>query len=129
MCCVCKKTPPFLTTTPKSNTLDSLVQSGGAGLLVSANDAAGFKRGENIILAGLVLQILIFGFFVVVAGVWHVRLARQPTAASSDIPWAKLMIMLYASSICITLRNLCRVIEYAMGQVCFISFLRFWWNE
>ena len=93
-----------------------MVQSGGASLLISASDAAGFKLGENIILCGLVLQILIFAFFVVIAGSWHVRLARQPTAASSDIPWQKLMLILYLCSMCITLRNVYRVIEYAMGQ-------------
>ncbi|CAN9176144.1 unnamed protein product [Alternaria alternata] len=48
-----------------------LIQAGGAGMLVSANDKDGFKRGENIILGGLILQILIFGFFVVVASIWH----------------------------------------------------------
>ena len=106
-----------------------MVQAGGAGLLVAADDDAGFKRGENIVLGGLMLQILIFGFFVVVAGIWHVRLARQPTAASSDIAWAKLMVLLYVSSVCITLRNVARVIEYAMGQVRFLFLsLHFWWG-
>jgi len=97
-----------------------MIQGGGAGMLVSASDAAGFKRGENIILGGLILQILIFGFFVVVAGIWHVRLQKGPTAASADIPWTKLIWFLYAASVCITIRNLCRVIEYAMGKVCFV---------
>ena len=100
----------------------SLIQAGGAGMLVSANDKDGFKRGENIILGGLILQILIFGFFVVVAGIWHVRLQKGPTAASADIPWTKLIWFLYAASVCITIRNLCRVIEYAMGKVCFVPF-------
>ncbi|KAL6707518.1 hypothetical protein ACN47E_004088 [Coniothyrium glycines] len=93
-----------------------LVQAGGAGILVSSSDAAGFKRGENVILAGLVLQILIFGFFVVVAGIWHRRLGSRPTAAAAELPWARLMWFLYAASVCITVRNLCRVIEYAMGK-------------
>ncbi|KAH8637489.1 RTA1 like protein [Alternaria alternata] len=94
-----------------------LIQAGGAGMLVSANDKDGFKRGENIILGGLILQILIFGFFVVVASIWHVRLQKGPTASSADIPWTKLIWFLYAASVCITIRNLCRVIEYAMGKV------------
>jgi hypothetical protein len=97
-----------------------MIQAGGAGMLVSADDQDGFKRGENIILGGLILQILIFGFFVVVAGIWHTRLSKGPTAASADIPWTKLIWFLYAASVCITIRNLCRVIEYAMGKVCFI---------
>ncbi|CAI9630388.1 hypothetical protein GT037_006204 [Alternaria burnsii] len=93
-----------------------LIQAGGAGMLVSASDKDGFKRGENIILGGLILQILIFGFFVVVASIWHVRLQKRPTASSADIPWTKLIWFLYAASVCITIRNLCRVIEYAMGK-------------
>lgn len=94
------------------------VQAGGAGMLVSANDKAGFDRGENIILGGLILQILVFGFFVVVASIWHRRLSSSPTAASSELPWTKYIWFLYAASVCITIRNLCRVIEYAMGKVC-----------
>ncbi|KAI8932678.1 hypothetical protein NX059_010172 [Plenodomus lindquistii] len=92
------------------------VQAGGAGILVSADDKDGFKRGENVILAGLILQILIFGFFVVVASIWHKRLAARPTAASSELPWVRYIWFLYATSGCITVRNLCRVIEYAMGK-------------
>ncbi|KAH5310173.1 hypothetical protein HBI81_050220 [Parastagonospora nodorum] len=93
-----------------------LIQAGGAGMLVSANDAEGFKRGENIILGGLILQILIFLFFVVVASIWHRRLSAQPTAAAAELPWKKYISFLYAASFFITIRNLCRVIEYAMGK-------------
>jgi hypothetical protein len=93
------------------------IQAGGAGMLVSANDAAGFKRGENIILGGLILQILIFLFFVLVASIWHRRLNAQPTVAAAELPWKKYISLLYAASVFITVRNLCRVIEYAMGKV------------
>lgn len=93
------------------------IQGGGAGMLVKANDANGFKTGENIILGGLILQILIFAFFVVVAGIWHRRLSALPTAAAAELPWKKYIRLLYAASVFITIRNLCRVIEYAMGKV------------
>jgi hypothetical protein len=96
-----------------------LVQAGGAGILVGAKDSDGVSKGENIILGGLILQILIFAFFVVVASIWHRRLASRPTAASAELPWQKLIWFLYAASVCITIRNLCRVIEYALGRVCF----------
>ncbi|KAJ4373265.1 hypothetical protein N0V83_003559 [Neocucurbitaria cava] len=92
------------------------VQGGGAGMLIKAKDDAGFKMGENIILGGLILQILIFGFFVAVAAVWHRRLLARPTAAAAELPWARYIWFLYASSGCITVRNLCRVIEYALGK-------------
>ncbi|KAF1844312.1 RTA1 like protein [Cucurbitaria berberidis CBS 394.84] len=86
------------------------IQGGGAGMLIQAKDDAGFKMGENIILGGLILQILIFGFFVVVSGVWHRRLAARPTSASAEVPWGKYICGF------ITIRNLCRVIEYALGR-------------
>jgi hypothetical protein len=98
-----------------------LVQSSGAGMLVQAKDADGFKRGENMILAGLVLQILIFAFFVVVASIWHRRLSAVPSAAAAEIPWKKYICFLYAASVFITIRNLCRVIEYAMGKVIYFN--------
>ncbi|KAF2828113.1 hypothetical protein CC86DRAFT_289389 [Ophiobolus disseminans] len=95
------------------------IQSGGAGMLVQADDAAGFKRGENIILGGLILQIMIFMFFVIVASIWHRRLSALPTASAAEIPWKKYIWFLYSASVFITVRNLCRVIEYAMGKVRF----------
>lgn len=93
------------------------IQSGGAGMLVQADNQDGVKRGENIILGGLILQILIFLFFVIIAGTWHRRLESKPTAASADIPWQKMVRFLYAASAFITIRNMCRVVEYAMGKV------------
>jgi hypothetical protein len=95
------------------------VQSGGAGMLVQAKDNGGVKRGENIILGGLILQILIFGFFVAVAATWHKRLSARPTAYSADLPWIRYTWLLYAASALITIRNLCRVVEYALGRVGF----------
>ncbi|KAF1976284.1 hypothetical protein BU23DRAFT_456382 [Bimuria novae-zelandiae CBS 107.79] len=93
------------------------IQSGGAGMLVQANDNAGVKRGENIILGGLVLQILIFAFFVAVAATWRNRLGARPTAKSADLPWGRYIWLLYAASALITIRNFCRVVEYALGRV------------
>lgn len=95
------------------------IQSGGAGMLVQAKDKDGVQRGENIILGGLILQILIFGFFVVVAGIWHRRLEVYQTSVSAagEIPWQRYIRLLYAASACITIRNTCRVVEYAMGRV------------
>jgi len=92
------------------------IQGAGAGMLVQAKNASGFKRGENIILGGLILQILIFAFFVAVATVWYRRLNAKPTAAAAQIPYGRYIVYLYAASIFITIRNICRVIEYAMGK-------------
>jgi hypothetical protein len=93
------------------------VQSGGAGMLVKADTEDGVQRGEYIILGGLILQIAIFMFFVITAGTWHRRLEQRPTAASSEISWKKYTHILYAASALITIRNTCRVVEYALGRV------------
>jgi len=93
------------------------VQGAGAGLLAAADDRDGFKLGEHIILGGLVLQILIFSIFVVVTSIWHKRLSANLTAASAELPWKKYAWLLYGASVCITVRNLCRVVEYALGRV------------
>lgn len=95
-----------------------LVQGGGASMMVIAKDAGGLKSGENIILGGLILQILVFAFFVVVAGFWHRRLSALPSVVSAELAWGRYIVYLYTASVLITFRNLFRVIEYAMGQVC-----------
>ncbi|KAF2452811.1 putative RTA1 domain protein [Lineolata rhizophorae] len=89
-----------------------LVQSGGGGLQAQEGNR---NLGRAIVLVGLVAQILIFGFFIVVAGVFHVRTVKAPTEVSPRIPWRKHMFMLYLTSALIMVRNLVRVVEYAQG--------------
>jgi hypothetical protein len=90
-------------------------------MLVQAKDQDGVQMGENIILGGLILQILVFMVFVVVAGTWHRRLEAyqmsRGVARAGDLPWQRYITLLYAASACIAIRNTCRVIEYAMGRV------------
>ncbi|KAH8760253.1 putative RTA1 domain protein [Hyaloscypha finlandica] len=95
-----------------------LVQALGAGMLSGAKTQSSKKRGETVILAGLIFQIIIFGFFILVALVFHNRLRARPTDKSTapGLPWERLMFMLYGVSVLITTRNLFRVIEYAMGE-------------
>lgn len=71
-----------------------------------------------MVLGGLILQIGIFGFFIVVAALFHRRLRQRPTAESKSpgLPWERYMTFLYVASVGITVRNLCRVVEYGMGQ-------------
>lgn len=98
-----------------------LLQALGGGMLAGANTASEVSRGQDVILAGLVLQIIVFGFFVVVALVFHKRLRQRPTPTvdKGSFRWERFMLMLYAVSTLITFRNLFRVIEYAMGSKLF----------
>ncbi|KAI1451285.1 RTA1 like protein-domain-containing protein [Annulohypoxylon moriforme] len=92
-----------------------IVQASGAGLMVTGNST---QLGENVILAGLIIQIVMFGLFATVGAVFHVRLRRWPTGPflNSRSTWTNTMIMLYTVSILILVRSVFRVIEYAMGQ-------------
>lgn len=93
-----------------------LVQSSGGGLM--ASDTFSKKTAQNIILAGLLIQIVLFGLFAVTAVIFHVRMRKWPSAATSSdrIPWERILFMMYAASAFIMVRSVFRVIEYVMGK-------------
>jgi hypothetical protein len=77
--------------------------------------------GEKVILGGLGLQILFFGFFVVVALIFHMRIHKEPTSTvlvDIDIrrAYRKHLYALYAGSTLILVRSLFRIIEYGQGN-------------
>ncbi|KAK5076710.1 hypothetical protein LTS08_005881 [Lithohypha guttulata] len=108
-----------------------MIQGAGGGLLATATTASQINIYNNIILGGLILQILIFLVFIAAALVFQFRMQKRPTSAALEGPlgehntgkgnvfnrltWKKLMLGLYVTSILITIRNLFRVIEYGMG--------------
>lgn len=91
------------------------VQASGAGIMVTGDS---MKTGENIILGGLIVQVVMFGLFVVVAGIFHSRLRQWPTAPFLEdrAKWESILAMLYTVSVFILVRSIFRVIEYSMGQ-------------
>lgn len=97
-------------------------------MLATAKDKDGVKRGENIIVGGLIIQILFFGFFMVVTLIFHIRINRSPTQKSQEIvtPWKKLLFVLYAASLSILVRSVFRVAEYVMGKDSALQSQEFW---
>lgn len=94
-----------------------MIQGGGAGILVKADSKSSQQTGENIIIAGLVFQILIFAVFGVAGIIFHVRFKNQDLGESfHDRPWQSTLVMLYGTSLLIMVRNIFRVVEYAMGH-------------
>ncbi|KAL8671608.1 MAG: hypothetical protein Q9168_003898 [Polycauliona sp. 1 TL-2023] len=94
------------------------VQGGGGGIMAS-HDSEKVKLGQNIILGGLFLQIIIFGLFVVASVVFHLRVRKhRPREAYSgdDVKWQKMLAVLYAVSAIILVRNIFRVVEYIGGN-------------
>jgi hypothetical protein len=94
-----------------------LLQGAGGGIMASGTIEA-MHLGENIIIGGLVVQILFFSCFVVVAGVWHWRIMCAPTGKSMETEglWKRSIYSLYAGSVLIWIRCVFRLIEYAQGK-------------
>ncbi|ERS98135.1 uncharacterized protein SPSK_06497 [Sporothrix schenckii 1099-18] len=90
--------------------LSFLTQGGGGGIIAQAKTADKVSLGENVILGGLILQILFFGVFMAVTVVVHRRIAgfatRRPT----------FFYVLYGVSVMIMVRSIFRVAEYAGGS-------------
>lgn len=93
------------------------LQAGGGGIQ-SAGTLELFKTGEKIIIAGLFVQITIFGFFVATSVLFHYRLSRNPTpvAVQGAVPWRRYLWVLYSTSVIILVRSIFRVIEYLQGN-------------
>ncbi|KAJ5538274.1 hypothetical protein N7494_007753 [Penicillium frequentans] len=95
-----------------------LIQSGGGAIMSSAKTASKIKLAEDIIIVGLVVQILFFGFFVIVSVVFHWRMSSNPTSAAlgTSVNWQRYLIVLYSASSFIMIRCIYRVFEYIQGS-------------
>jgi RTA1 like protein len=93
------------------------LQAGGGGIQ-AAGTLELYKIGEKIIIAGLFVQIFIFGFFVCTSLLFHRRLLREPTSMVRQhvIPWTRHLYVLYTTSVIILVRSIFRVVEYLQGN-------------
>jgi len=92
-----------------------LIQGGGGGILSGAKSQSTVNLGNNVILSGLVLQIIIFCFFILVAAKFQ-RRGRRDDSFPAHIPWQRYLGILYTISLFIAMRNVYRAIEYALGN-------------
>jgi hypothetical protein len=89
----------------------------GGGIMASGSIES-VHTGEKIIIAGLVVQLLFFGFFIITGVIFHARLVQQPTSKvySQSLPWERQLYALYVASLLILVRCIFRLIEYAQGN-------------
>lgn len=114
--------------------LSFILQGGGRSLMITipgktlADDdllgggcqAAGsleaLDNGAKVIIVGLFIQLICFGFFIVVAVAFHRSINAAPTGLSNgSIPWRKHMRALYLGSFLIMVRSVFRAAEYLQG--------------
>ncbi|KAG4273488.1 hypothetical protein FPRO04_09611 [Fusarium proliferatum] len=101
-----------------SDVLCFVVQACGAGMLVNANNTADQNSGENVILAGLALQVVVLVIFLICTGIFHARLAKGGLIGAIN-PYLLLGTMLselYVCAILILSRNVFRLVEFGLGD-------------
>ncbi|KAE8332915.1 RTA1 like protein-domain-containing protein [Aspergillus sergii] len=95
--------------------LSFLMQSAGAGMMGVKSKIS--ENGPHIIVGGLVVQIIFFGFFMISSAVFHMRMNRDPVAdGGAGFNWRRLLYALYGASALILIRSIFRLIEYAQGN-------------
>ncbi|KAF7859690.1 hypothetical protein EAF04_008769 [Stromatinia cepivora] len=94
-----------------------LMQAGGGGMMAQSSMA---NTGQKVILFGLFVQLVFFGFFLFVALIFYKRMRSSP--ARYTIPsygnrtWVQLIKLLFAAAAIIILRCVFRVIEFSQGH-------------
>ena len=100
-----------------------LVQGGAAGILMVQSMAS---AGKALVVPGLIIQIVsldpdcIFrSLRGVTSAVFHKRFVNDITlkAMSLDIPWMRIMRLMYAIGLMIMIRSISRLVEYEQGTV------------
>ncbi|KAH7180274.1 hypothetical protein DER46DRAFT_631202 [Fusarium sp. MPI-SDFR-AT-0072] len=84
----------------------------------SSEDLDEAKRGQTIIIGGLVLQILAFALFIVCTLTLQLRLRANPPVqcvAGVITDYRRYFVALYCTSGLFLIRNLVRIIEYKQG--------------
>ncbi|KAJ5803437.1 Protein RTM1 [Penicillium pulvis] len=120
----------FLTKTfVVGDVISFLMQCGGGGYMAAGSISA-MNTGANIVVGGLVVQLLFFGFFVVVSAVFHWRFKRQPRyihvsstrshGPETRMTWEAMMWALYIACLLILVRSVFRVVEFVEGNNGFI---------
>ena len=93
----------------------------GAGIMVkgtsSTDPSSSASTGQNVIIGGLIVQIVFFGFFLISALIFQQRIGSnsEARAVADEYPWRKHMWALHSSSILILIRSIVRVVEYVQG--------------
>jgi len=97
--------------------LSFLVQGIGGGVVASANTESQANNGKNIVLVGLAIQLVTFGFFVIASSRFSflLRSKLRNEALPQDTNWPLFLIIINTSSLIILVRSISRFLQYALG--------------
>lgn len=102
---------------PGPSVFQSILMPTGGGIL-SKGTASSLTLGRNIIVGGLVLQLIYFTLFVIFAAVFQRRFQAKASMSqrATVLPWQRMLTVLYVASLLIFVRSLFRTVEYAQGN-------------
>ncbi|CAI7644016.1 unnamed protein product [Penicillium glandicola] len=105
--------------------LSFILQAAGGGVMTGGSTKT-VAIGQWIIVAGLCVQLLFFGTFILSSATFHIRIVGSPTEKSvrtrhlgtSILPrnWSSLLFACYTVSVLILIRSIYRLIEFAQGN-------------
>ncbi|KAJ3385205.1 hypothetical protein HDU84_002401 [Entophlyctis sp. JEL0112] len=93
-----------------SDVISFAVQGAGSGILVASSSS--FTLGNNILIAGLVLQVVCYITFLTISTIFFSRVYSREFI---DAGWKKLYTALFISCALILIRSVFRVVEFAVG--------------
>ncbi|KAK6839933.1 hypothetical protein PG987_005799 [Apiospora arundinis] len=115
----------YITKTFVTGDLICLFLQCAAGGLMGGSRAnpALYKIGNGVIIASLILQLIWFALFVVLASLFHRSMRMVPTAEARrpDVRWQSYLCTLYIVSFFVMVRSLFRAIEYIEGSEGFLQ--------
>ncbi|KLO17830.1 hypothetical protein SCHPADRAFT_936671 [Schizopora paradoxa] len=96
-----------------SDVLTFMIQGAGGGIETSRSNG---KLGTNILLLGLILQIVSYLFFVTLILYTHRTVAKANKVIRYDRAW-RTVYLLYFSSLFIVIRGVYRIVEFGQGRL------------
>ncbi|KAH8691166.1 putative RTA1 domain protein [Talaromyces proteolyticus] len=99
------------------DTIAFLLQLGGGGMQ-TINSMR--NVGQKVLVVGLIIQLIFFGFFLYVSVTFQIRLRRTGLNLISG-PWRRLLQILFLVSALIIGRCVFRIIEYVEGTDGYLS--------
>ncbi|KAJ3019752.1 hypothetical protein HKX48_001810 [Thoreauomyces humboldtii] len=94
-----------------SDAITFLVQVFGASALIDASSVSKYNMGRNILLGGLILQIVSFGIFAL--AVCHFDARTRSAAVAGREKWSPLLNAMHVNSVLILARSVFRILEFA----------------
>ena len=97
--------------------LSFLVQGIGGGIVASANTHSQANKGKNIVLVGLGIQLVTFGFFVLASSRFSfvLRSKLRNESLPHNTNWPLILVVINTSSVIILIRSISRFLQYALG--------------